>query len=54
MARPEGFERDDANLAHIARHGVTREEVEQAFANDPLVVVAIQRRRGEDRVLCGD
>lgn len=52
MARPASFDWDDANLAHIARHGVRREEVEQAFANEPLVVIAVQRRSGEDRVLC--
>jgi uncharacterized DUF497 family protein len=26
--------------------------VEQAFANDPLNVIAVQRRSGEKRVLC--
>jgi uncharacterized DUF497 family protein len=30
------FDWDDANLAHIARHNVTPEEVEQVFANDPM------------------
>jgi uncharacterized DUF497 family protein len=28
------FDWDDANVAEIARHNVSREEVEQAFAND--------------------
>jgi len=46
------FDWDDANIGHIARHGVTPEEVEQAFANDPLAVVAEQLRSGEQRVLC--
>jgi uncharacterized DUF497 family protein len=36
----------------MARHGVAPEEVEQAFANDPLVVLATQKRDGEERVLC--
>jgi uncharacterized DUF497 family protein len=27
---------DDANIAHIARHNITPEEVEQVFANDPM------------------
>jgi uncharacterized protein len=45
------FDWDDANMAHIARHGVTPEEVEQAFVNDPIVV-AVQERGGEGRVLC--
>ncbi|MBI3645973.1 MAG: BrnT family toxin [Acidobacteriales bacterium] len=30
------FDWDDANIAHIARHNVTPEEVEQVFANDPM------------------
>ena len=30
------FDWDEANRAHIARHGVTPAEVEQAFANDPM------------------
>jgi uncharacterized DUF497 family protein len=51
MARAK-FDWDEANIGHIARHGVTPEEVEQAFANDPLAVLAEQRRSGEQRVLC--
>jgi uncharacterized protein len=30
------FDWDKANESHIARHNVTREEVEQAFTNEPL------------------
>jgi uncharacterized DUF497 family protein len=30
------FDWDKANLAHIARHNVTPEEVEQVFANGPM------------------
>lgn len=51
MARAAKFDWDDANTGHIARHGVTPEEVAQAFANHPLVVLAAQKRRGEERVL---
>jgi len=29
------FDWDEANIAHIARHGVTTEEAEQALVNDP-------------------
>jgi len=52
MARAAKFDWDDANTGHIERHGVTPEEVEQALANRPLVVLAAQKRRGEERVLC--
>jgi hypothetical protein len=30
------FDWDEANLAHIARHGVTREEVEDAISIAPI------------------
>ena len=50
--RTAKFDWDDANIGHIALHDVTPEEVEQAFANDPLVVLAIQKRNAEERVLC--
>jgi uncharacterized DUF497 family protein len=30
------FDWDEANLAHIAQHNVTREEAEQAVIGDPL------------------
>jgi uncharacterized DUF497 family protein len=33
-----GFDWDAANIRHIARHGVTAEEVEWVFANDPMIV----------------
>jgi uncharacterized protein len=51
MSRAAKFDWDDANMGHIARHGVTPEEGEQALANHPLVVLATQKRRGEERVL---
>lgn len=52
MVRAPGFDWDDANTSHIARHGVTPEEVEQALANSPLVVLAVQKHDKEERVLC--
>jgi len=50
--RAANFDWDEANTRHVALHEVTPEEVEQAFANDPLVVLAVQKRSGEERVLC--
>ena len=52
MPRAPKFDWDDTNTGHIARHGVTPAEVEQAFANDPLVVLAVQKHRERERVLC--
>jgi hypothetical protein len=51
MPRHLKFDWDEANTAHIARHGVTPGEVEQAFANDPMVL-DVQERSGERRILC--
>lgn len=45
MTRAAKFDWDDANTGPIARHGAT-EEVAQAFANHPLVMLATQKRRG--------
>ena len=36
MAEELEFEWNSANLEHLVRHGVTREEVEEALLNDPL------------------
>jgi len=52
MPRESKFDWDDANTAHIAKHGVIAAEVEQAFTNNPLAVLATQKRSGEERVLC--
>jgi len=30
------FDWDEANLGHVARHGVSREEAEQVISNDPV------------------
>ncbi len=45
------FDWDQANIQHIARHGVTPEEAEQVLRNDP-VEVQVQLRSGETRTLC--
>ena len=42
------FDWDEVNIAHIARHNVTPEEVEQVFANDPMDLGAAVSD-GEDR-----
>jgi len=52
MARASKFDWDDANTSHYCAARVTPEEVEQAFANRPLMVLAVQKRSGEERVLC--
>ncbi|HET8549870.1 MAG TPA: BrnT family toxin [Bryobacteraceae bacterium] len=41
--RPIGFEWDDANLDHIARHEYALEEIEEVFTGEYLV----RRSRGE-------
>lgn len=41
-----GFVWDDENLAHIARHGVSPEEVEETLVGEPLLL-----RGPEDRYL---
>ena len=47
-----GFEWDDHNVAHIARHDVTPEEVEQVFANgSEFFETRIDPRTGEERHL---
>ena len=44
------FDWDDANISHIAKHGVTSDEAEQAISNNP-VDVERQTRWGEERLL---
>lgn len=44
------FDWDEANLAHIAKHGVTREEAEQAVDIAPLDLMR-QYHEGEERFL---
>ena len=45
------FEWDAANRKHIAGHGVTPEEAEEAVLIEPLEA-AVQQRESEARVLC--
>ena len=42
------FDWDEANISHIALHGVTPEEVEEVLANDPSEAV-LQIHDGEER-----
>ncbi len=46
-----GFDWDRANVAHIARHGITPEECEEAYRNGPMVI-QLQERGREVRRLC--
>jgi hypothetical protein len=34
----EPFEWDEANIAHLARHGITPQEAEEVLSNHPLFV----------------
>ena len=45
------FDWDAANVAHIARHGITPEECEESYRNGPMVIEH-QRRKRERRRLC--
>jgi uncharacterized DUF497 family protein len=45
------FEWDAANIQHLARHGVTPKEAEEAVLIDPLVA-SVQSHETEDRILC--
>jgi uncharacterized protein len=45
------FDWDPANVDHIARHGVTSTECEEAYCNGPLVFKH-QKRKRERRRLC--
>jgi uncharacterized DUF497 family protein len=45
------FDWDAANVNHIARHGVTSKECEEAYSNGPLVIEH-QKRKRERRRLC--
>jgi hypothetical protein len=44
------FDWDEANLAHIARHAVTRAEVEEVFAG-PMVFINPETEEGEIRIV---
>jgi uncharacterized DUF497 family protein len=45
------FDWDMANVEHIAKHGISPEECEQAYLNGPLVIEQ-QVRKDENRRLC--
>jgi len=45
------FDWDAANVGHIAQHGVTSQECEEADRNGPMVIEH-QRRKRERRRLC--
>ena len=45
-AGADGVDWDEANIAHIARHGITPEECEETYRNGPLVIEARERKRG--------
>lgn len=45
------FDWDPANAGHIARHGITPDECEEAYRNGPMVIER-QRRKHERRRLC--
>lgn len=45
------FDWDAANIQHLARHGVSPKEAEQAVLIDPLVA-GVQPHETEDRILC--
>jgi uncharacterized DUF497 family protein len=45
------FDWDDANIRHVARHRVKPDEAEEVFENSPMLV-SVQERSGEDRLLC--
>jgi len=32
------FSWDEANIRHLARHGVSKSEAEQCYRNDPLII----------------
>ena len=42
------FDWDQANIQHIAKHGITPEEVEQVVLNEPIDLT-MQLRDGEER-----
>ena len=48
MADEIRFDWDEANIGHLARHGVTPEEAEEVIENDPLELKP-QLIEGEER-----
>lgn len=48
LAGSTKFDWDVHNIRHLARHGVTPEEFEQAVSNDPEII-EVEEERGEER-----
>ena len=48
------FDWDAANVDHIARHGVTSTECEEAYCNGPLVIEHRRRKRDRRRLCLGE
>ncbi|MBI3470788.1 MAG: BrnT family toxin [Candidatus Solibacter usitatus] len=48
------FDWDAANVEHIARHGVTPEECEEAYRNGPMVIERQTRKRERRRLCLGE
>jgi len=46
---PLGFAWDEANTAHIARHGVRPQEVEEALTDPKRLVLRTRSQGGEER-----
>lgn len=44
------FDWDEANISHIARHGITPAEAEQVVLNEPIDI-ELQRRGEEPRIV---
>ena len=51
MADELGFDWDKDNVQHIARHGITPDEIEQVLGNDPLDI-DFDVIGGEERWTC--
>ncbi len=51
MAEAPEFDWDEANVEHIARHRITREEVEQVFKNG-IADIDFQSHGDEERTVC--
>jgi uncharacterized DUF497 family protein len=50
-AQAEGFEWDDANVAHLAAHGIRPEEVEEVWLNGPVWVPNRRGRSGDWKMI---
>jgi hypothetical protein len=48
------FDWDAANVEHIARHGITPDECEEACRNGPMVIERQKRKKGRRRLCLGE